>query len=165
MSWDVVVQNFEGHPPPEDEMVEGLPLGTAASIRKKIDKYLPGVNWSDPLTGFYEEEAFSIEFQLGEEQPITCMVLAVRGGGEAFAALKSFARPHKWSLFDCTESAFLDLDSPTASGFEAFQNYRDRAIAQKNRRPKSPAKAKKRKQSPPKKKAARTPAKRKRKKP
>jgi hypothetical protein len=164
MSWDVLVQNFNGNPPPVEEMEDGLPLGTAASVRKKIDKHLPGIAWSDPLTGFYEEAAFSIEFQLGKERPITCIALAVRGGGEALAALKSFAQPNKWSLFDCTESAFLDLDSPSAAGFEAFQEYRDRAIAQENRRAKSPAKATKRKKSPQKRKVAKPQTKRKRKK-
>lgn len=159
MSWDVLVQNFEGNPPPVDELNDGLPLGTAASIRKKIDKHLSGVQWSDGLNGFYEEDAFSIEFNIPEEAPVTCIMLAVRGGGEAFAALKSFAVPNKWSLFDCSESDFLDLGSAEASGFAAFQEFRDRAIRRKNRGAKPAAKTAKRKKTTSKRKAAKPKAK------
>ena len=162
MSWDVLVQNFEGHPPPVDELKEGLPLGKAETVRKKIDKHLPGVDWSDGQNGFYEADAFSIEFSISDEQPVTCLTLAVRGGGAAFAALKSFAVPNKWSLFDCSESDFLDLDSEAASGFEAFQEFRERAIGPKNRGTRPTVRQANRKKEAPKKKAANPKAKRRR---
>lgn len=131
MSWDVIVQNFEGHPPDPDELMEGAPpkpLGTASAIQKKIDKYLAGVDWADATSGIYQGDGFTIEFTIGSGKPIDHVMLSVRGGGNAVAALTSFARPNQWSLFDLSESEFLDLDDPAASGFAPFQEYRDRAV-------------------------------------
>jgi hypothetical protein len=145
MSWDVIVQNYRGNPPPDDELdTEPEPLGSAATVRERIDAHLPGVVWSDDLHGVFVGEDFSIEFDIGDEEPVTTIMLSVRGGGDAFGALKSFAVPNQWSLFDCSESSFLDLDSPTAEGFEAFQEFRDRAISGGSRRSKNPAAGKKR---------------------
>lgn len=141
MSWDVIVQNYQGNPPSDDDLSrEPEPLGTAAAIRKRIDKHLPGVVWTDPKYGVFEESDFSIEFDIGGEKPITHITLSVRGGGKAFAALKSFAQPNKWSLFDCSESTFLDLESSTPEGFLEFQRYRDRVLPKGIRRSKAAAK-------------------------
>lgn len=148
MSWDVIVQNYRGNPPPDDDLgAEPEPLGSAAMIRKQIDAHLPGVVWSDALHGVFESEDFSIEFDIGDEKPITAIMLSVRGGGDAFGAIKAFAVPNQWSLFDCSESTFLDLESSTAEGFEAFQEYRDRALPRGSRRSKNPPAGKKRGQT------------------
>ena len=138
-------------------MVEPVP---ALAEPFPADDELPGVDWSDEQKGFFETEDFSIEFSIPEERPITCIMLAVRGGGDAFGALKALALPNKWSLFDCSESDFLDLNRPTADSFEAFQNFRDRALKQTSRR--TPPKKQKPKQPTAKKKAVRPKAKRKR---
>lgn len=151
MSWDVMVQNFRGNPPADDDLEsEPEPLGTAAAIRKRIDAHLPGIDWSDSQYGIYENPDFSIEFEIGNEKPITHIMLSVRGGGEAFAALKSFAVPNKWSLFDCSESTFLDLSISTAPGFEGFQELRDRALPKAGRKSKKTSPKKKRSQPAPK---------------
>lgn len=148
MSWDVIVQNYGGNPPPDDELdAPPAPLGSAKEIRKRIDAHLPGVAWSDELRGVYEGDEFSIEFDIGEEEPITTVMLSVHGGGDAFGAIKSFAVPNRWSLFDCSESTFLDLEGSTAEGFEGFQEYRDRALPRGSTRSKTPPAAKKRGQS------------------
>lgn len=157
MSWDVIVQNYEGNPPSDDDLSrEPEPLGTAAAIRKRIDKDLPGVVWTDPMYGRFEGPDFSIEFEIGAEKPITHIMLSVRGSGNAFAALKSFAKPNKWSLYDCSESTFLDLESAAAEGFQEFQRYRDRVLPKSSRRSKAaaevnpPAKSKAKKNAKPK---------------
>jgi hypothetical protein len=135
MSWDLIVQNFQGNPPSDDDLgAEPEPLGTAASIRKRIDTHLPGVVWSDSLHGLFERQGVSIEFEISNDKPITAVVLSVRGTGDAYAALKSFAVPNQWSLFDCSESSFIDLDTVAATGFEEFQEYRDRVIPTKRKK-------------------------------
>lgn len=145
MSWEVIVQNYRGNPPLDDDLcIEPEPLGTAGTIRKKIDKYLGGVVWSDSIHGIFEGEDFSIEFDIGDKKPITHIMLSVRGGGGAFTALKTFCKPNMWSLFDCSDSTFLDLESSTAASFTEFQEYRDRVMSKGNRGAKGTSHARKR---------------------
>ena len=151
MSWDVLVQNYGGNPPAADELADApdpKPLGTADSIRKKIDAHLPGVVWSDARNGIFDGEDYSNEFEIGDEKPIDHVMLNVRGGGDAIAALVAFAKPNRWSLFDLSESDFLDLDNPSAAGWEGFQEFRDRAIPASARRRAEPALKAKRPRNP-----------------
>jgi hypothetical protein len=133
MSWDVMIFNTRGkQPPPIAEFKESdcEPLGPAAVIRQQLSQLLPGIDWSDTTWGIYDGDGFSIEFNAGEDDPIGDMMLHVRGGGDAIAAIVTFARPLGWSAFDCSEGEFLDLENPSQAGWEGFQAFRDKAIGQ-----------------------------------
>lgn len=136
MSWDVLVMNYHGSPPADmDEMSEETepdPLGKPTQVRKAISKHLPDVNWSDPNWGIYEGDGFTIEFSMGKGDPVETIMLHVRGGGEAIATLLHFAKPNKWSLFDCSTSEFLDPENPSAEGWEGFQEFRDKVVKKKS---------------------------------
>jgi hypothetical protein len=137
MSWDVLVLNLGGKPPPDDaaEVEPVGPLGAAAQVRRRITKHLPGVDWSDSTWGVYEGDGFSIEFNTGDDDPIDSIMLHVRGGGEAIAALLQFASPNGWGLLDCSTSEFLDPENPSVEGWEGFQAFRDKAIGPPKRKP------------------------------
>lgn len=131
MSWDVMIFKLRGETPPSlDQLDESdlAPLGPAAEVRGGISALLLGVDWSDPTWGQYLSDGYSIEFNVGNDDPIAHMMLHVRGGGDATAAIVSFARPLGWAALDCSTSEFLDLDNPSQEGWEAFQAFRDRAI-------------------------------------
>ncbi len=144
MSWDVMVLNYGGRLSPAELLnAEPVgPLGPTAQVRRRIAKHLPGVNWSEPAWGVYEGDGFTIEFNAGEDDPIDSMMLHVRGGGDAIAALIRFAKRNGWSLFDCSTSEFLDPENPSSEGWEGFQAFRDNAIDPPKRK-KSESKAKK----------------------
>jgi hypothetical protein len=132
MSWDVMVFNFHGDPPadlsclPDDTPLETL--GPAQAVRDAIARTLPGVDWSDPHWGLYEGDGFSLEFNAGTRDPLVALMVHVRGGGDAIAALLRFAMPHQWSLFDCSTGEFIDPGEPSQTGWEGFQAYRDLVI-------------------------------------
>ena len=134
MSWDVLVCNYYGSPPkdmenlPDDHKPD--PLGSASTVRMSISQNLPGVDWSDPTWGIYDGDEFSIEFNTGEEDPINSIMLHVRGGGDAIAAMLQFANPNKWSLLDFSTGQFLDPENPSQQGWEDFQAFRDKALDQ-----------------------------------
>lgn len=133
MSWDVMIFNMRGKtPPPLEQLQESdyEPLGPAVEVRQRISALLTGVDWSDPTWGIYEGDGFSIEFNAGKDDPIDNMMLHVRGGGDAIAAITRFARPLGWSALDCSTSEFLDLENPSQAGWEVFQAYRDKVIKQ-----------------------------------
>ncbi|MGB3295145.1 MAG: hypothetical protein WBB01_19350 [Phormidesmis sp.] len=87
------------------------------------------MDWSDPTWGLYSGNGYSIEFSIGDDDPIQDMMLHVRGGGDVIAAIQQFARPLNWAVFDSSTSEFLDLDNPSQAGWEGSQAYRDKAIS------------------------------------
>src|SRR4051794_6278443 len=116
MSWDVMIFNLRGaSPPPIEDLAEGDygPQGPADEVRQRVASLLPGLDWSDPTWGLYEGDGFSIEVNVGDDDPIDNMMLHVRGGGDAISAIARFARPLGWSALDCSTGQFLDLDNPS----------------------------------------------------
>ena len=109
--------------------------GVCFNCRRQIAQHLPGVDWSDPNWGIYEEDEFTIEFNTGEDDPLESLMLHVRGGGDALQALLRLARPTGWGLLDCSTSEFIDLENPSAEGWEAFQEFRDNAIGPPKKKP------------------------------
>lgn len=131
MSWDLMIFNTRGKRPPPIEDFEETdfePLGPAAVVRQKLSELLPGIDWSDPTWGTYRGDGFSIEFNVGEDDPIDDIGLRVVGGGDAVAAIVTFARPLGWSALDESTGEFLDLENPSQAGWDGFQAYRDKVM-------------------------------------
>jgi hypothetical protein len=129
MSWDVVIvdscEKAAACPVTDLDDSDFKALGAADEVRQKISSNLPGVDWSDPR-GIFEGDGFSIEFNVGEDDPIQSIMLHVRGGGDAIAAIMSFVGPLGWSALDCSTGEFLDPNNPSQEGWEGFQAYRDK---------------------------------------
>ncbi len=127
MSWDVTVlhlrEKLESVGDLNDENT--LPLGAASDVREAISAALPTVDWSDPTWGGYLGEGFSIEFNMGNDDPIQDMMLHVRGGGDAISAIMRFVVPNGWVALDCSTSEFLDPANPSDAGWADFQELRD----------------------------------------
>jgi hypothetical protein len=131
MSGDVMIFNLGGKTPPPLEQLQDSDfhsLGPAGEVRQRISGLLAGVDWSDLSWGLYEGDRYSIEFNVGKDDPISNIMLHVRGGGDAIAAIAQFAKPLGWSALDCSTSEFLDLENPSQAGWEGFQAYRDKII-------------------------------------
>ncbi len=73
-------------------------------------------------------EGFSLEFNIGKDDPVETIMLHVRGGGDAIAAMLKFCQPNNWSLFDCSTSEFIDPENPSQEGWEGFQEFRDKVV-------------------------------------
>ena len=131
MSWDLMLFNTRGKAPPPIEQFEESdyePLGTAVEVRQRIAALLPGVDWTDITWGIYEGDGFSIEFNVGKDDPIGDMMLHVRGGGDAISAIVTIAHSNGWSALDCSTSEFLDLQNPSQEGWMGFQALRDTVL-------------------------------------
>lgn len=138
MSWDVVIVDSGGKtaacPLTDLEDDDFRPLGPADEVRHKLSSILAGIDWSDPTSGIFEGDGFSIEFNVGEDDPIQSIMLHVRGAGDAIAAIMSFVRPSGWSAMDCSTGEFLDPNNPSPEGWEGFQAHRDK-ISNKGEEP------------------------------
>jgi hypothetical protein len=127
MSWDVMIFHLRDRPQSLDDMRKEtiLPLGPAAQVREAISAALHGVDWTDPTWGTYSGNGFSIEFNVGDDDPIENMMLHVRGGGDAIADIMKLVVAKGWVALDCSTSEFLDPAAPSNEGWVGFQKYRD----------------------------------------
>jgi hypothetical protein len=132
MSWDVMIFNIRRSPPPPFEKLEEVdlqPIGRADEVRRNIAAALPGVDWRDPTWGLYDGDGFSIEFNVGQDDPIQNMMLHVRGGGDAVSAIVTMLRADPgWAALDCSTGQFLDPKSPSDEGWRGFQAFRDKIV-------------------------------------
>lgn len=132
MSWDVTVRDYGDKPPSTYELWgendRPRTLGTPSEVRAKIDRCLPGVDWSDPTWGVYDGEGFSFEFNMRHAPQVADFMVHVRGGGDAITTLLQFAAPNGWSLLDSATNEFIDPDDPSNAGWEEWQEARDQVI-------------------------------------
>lgn len=108
MSWDVFVQQL-----PEgvrhvadipDDFVPGA-LGTRREIVAGIRDVFPKVDFSDPEWGRVERRGFSIEVNMGADDPVMSFALHIRGDRSAAAAVAA--------LLDRLGFPATDPQSPT----------------------------------------------------
>jgi hypothetical protein len=111
MSWDILIFAMKEPPPPMEQMPEdwgGESLGSAQSVREKISACFPKFDWSDQAWGIFEGDGFSLEFNLGESESINDPVMVhVRGGGDAIAALIKLSEHTGWFLLDISQSEWI----------------------------------------------------------
>jgi len=130
MSWDVMIFRLRHAPRSPDDLAEDnlLPLGPAAQVREAISAALPATDWSDPTWGDYVGDGFSIEFNVGDDDPIENIMLHVRGGGDAISTILKFVVPNNWHARDDSSGCFLDPAAPSDAGWVGFQEFRDEVI-------------------------------------
>jgi hypothetical protein len=100
MSWTILL--FGESPPgpygPQDWRPRDM--GSPAKVRKKIDAELVGgVCWFRDGWGQYGDDTCQLEFHVGEEDPVNCVLVHVRGLGAVETLLK-LARNSSWFLVD-----------------------------------------------------------------
>jgi hypothetical protein len=129
MSWDVLILALNTSPF-ENEPADLQPvlMGDAEEVRVQISRSFPSVDWSDPAWGELVEEAYVIEFNFVRAGPVDHFTLHVRGGGDPVRAVTRLCQEHGWYAYDCSTGEFLDLQSSSGEGWEAFKEWRDHAL-------------------------------------
>jgi hypothetical protein len=81
------------------------------------------------LQADFEGNDFSMQFYGFESQPLRTIRVEVRGNGNPLPALAALCRPNGWTAIDCANSQPIDPSAAAAAGWDAFRNYRDRAVS------------------------------------
>src|SRR5262249_19407441 len=127
MGWDVIAGTRDGSN-----------MGSVERIRSAIQKHLTEVRWHKASEGIFLGEGFSCEvwlgFDLQDEDPVSCVIFSLRGGGAPLPALTALARAERWSLVDASSSEELDLDSPSRENWEGYQELAAAAAEDMRRR-------------------------------
>jgi hypothetical protein len=139
MSWDVSVFASDRPPVALEEMPadwKGALLGSAQSVREAISAVIPEVDWSDPTWGSFRGNGFSLEFNMGAQDPSDGFMIHVRGGGDAVPHLLSLGTQCGWYLLDTSMGEWLHLAADPNQGWKAFRSFRDSIIGNVSKGPK-----------------------------
>jgi hypothetical protein len=133
VSWDVLVMvapdEYETmHDLPMD--FEPQPLGEAASLLPRLRERFPSFDVDDTGWGYLAGDGWGMEISIGSNDPIRSIMLYVRGSGgdEVIDVIADLAEVVGGRAMDLSEGIFLKRGSGSASGWQAFQEYRDRVI-------------------------------------
>lgn len=129
MSWDVL---FVAAPPGVtslDDMPEAElpPLGPRDEVLKALRDAAPAADWTDASWGRLDAGDFSIEFNVGDGDPVESVMLHVRGGDGALRVIQRVSEALQRPAIDCSEGTVIDFASAdAAAGFHAWRDYRDK---------------------------------------
>ncbi len=128
MSWDIWFIAAETPPPPAAQMPDdwkGIPFGSLNEVRETITTHLPGTDWSDAAWGTYDGPGYSLEFNMGKEDPCSSFMIHVRGGGEVVSIIEKLATIPDWFAMDTSQGEWWHHNQDKEKGWKSFQEYRD----------------------------------------
>jgi len=112
-----------------DDFRPTRPLCTHAELVAKIQAIAPETDFSDPAWGVLDGDGFSIEFNVGTDDPVEQMMLHVRGADGALGVIRELATSLGRPAIDCSAGDLINFDSPdAAAGFRKWRAYRDRIV-------------------------------------
>ncbi|MHB9861114.1 hypothetical protein [Streptomyces sp. YIM S03343] len=130
MSWDILLLRLPDditsvQEIPDDYMPE--PFGRRDDVLVTVAQAVPQADLSDPAWGELLGPTWSMELNIGEDDPVDSIMLHVRGSGDdVLAPVFRLAEALRCKVIDCAEG---DLITPgQTSGWHAFQQFRDRVI-------------------------------------
>ncbi|GAA3638268.1 hypothetical protein ACLIYM_05385 [Streptomyces fenghuangensis] len=131
MSWDVLLLSI----PAGFDSVSDLPrdyspapVGDGARVRQALRTAVPEVELDDPSWGVLTGPTWSIELNIGDEDPVESVMLHLHGGGDdVLPVVFRIATALGCRPVDCSNGEFL-AEGDTG-GWHAFQAFRDRVAA------------------------------------
>ncbi|MCC3650620.1 DUF4253 domain-containing protein [Streptomyces sp. S07_1.15] len=143
MSWDVLLLRLPDEAAslrqiPDD--YASAPLGSRDDVLAAITRAVPEADLSDPTWGQLLGPTWSMELNIGSEDPVDSIMLHIRGSGDdVLDPVFRLADVLRCKVLDCAEG---ELITPRqTSGWHTFQQYRDSAVwaSQQHRQPPLPA--------------------------
>lgn len=130
MSWDVVLFRAPAGTVSFGELPRDYrpdPIGSHADVERSLRAGLPMVDLSDPTWGTLDGSTWSIELNIGRDDPVESVMLHVRGtGDDVLPYVFQIAHALGCTAFDCSDgSALTEGDT---EGWQTWQAYRGRAL-------------------------------------
>ncbi|MFI9617244.1 hypothetical protein ACIHCM_37320 [Streptomyces sp. NPDC052023] len=128
MSWDVLLLRLPDnvtsvHEIPGDHA--SSPLGRLHDVLAAVAKAVPDADLSDPTWGELLGPTWSMELNIGDEDPVDSIMLHIRGSGDdVLAPVFRLAETLGCKVLDCAEGDLITAGQ--TSGWQAFQQFRDR---------------------------------------
>lgn len=131
MSWDVLLMSV----PPNIGTVKDIPddsksvLGPKSTMLLILAKICPEANFTDPNWGILNAGDFSIEFNIGEDDPTTHIMLHVRGADSAVNTIQKICEVTGWRALDTSMGDFIDFHQNPTAGLHKWRQFRDQVMA------------------------------------
>ncbi|MFJ4689612.1 hypothetical protein ACIQNG_38450 [Streptomyces sp. NPDC091377] len=130
MSWDVLLFRLPNDVTSVQQISDDYapaPLGSQHDVLAAITQAIPETDLSDPTWGELLGPTWSMELNIGTEDPVDSIMLHIRGGGDdVLTPVFRLAGALRCKVLDCAEG---DLIIPLeTSGWYRFQQYRDRML-------------------------------------
>ncbi|MBT2370353.1 hypothetical protein J7E88_35065 [Streptomyces sp. ISL-10] len=130
MSWDVLLLRL----PDDVTSVQEIsadhtpdPLGRRRDVLAAVTQAVPEVDLSDPAWGELSSATWSIELNIGSEDPMDSVKLHIRGSGDdVLTPVLRLADALRCKALDCAEGNLITPGQ--TSGWHAFQQFRDRVV-------------------------------------
>lgn len=122
MSWDVLLMRI----PPDINTLEELEeeyeekgedweaLGSREEVLSLLPALLPEADFSDPTWGSLTASNFSIEFNIGDGDPIETIMLHIRGGEGSTEVIRKICTSTEWSAIDCVTNKVIDFSTDSS---------------------------------------------------
>ncbi|MEU4777367.1 hypothetical protein [Micromonospora sp. NPDC023633] len=132
MSWDVFI--FKA--PPHANLIDELPkdyeppvLAAASDVRQRLVDSFRDVDLSDPAWGHLTGPTWSIELNIGSDDPVDSIMLHVRGGSaDVLTVIARIAACVGGRALDTSTGEFLSGHPAESTGWHGFRKYRDQVL-------------------------------------
>jgi hypothetical protein len=105
------------------------PMCSRVELLAIIRSIAPETDVSDPAWAVLDAAGFSIEFNIGDSDPVESVMLHVRGNEGALGVIRELASALGRPAIDCSAGEILDFDSPeAAAGIRKWRAYRDQVL-------------------------------------
>ena len=131
MSWDVFVQDLPAAIESVAEIPDDFwpgPIGARADLARRITEIAPDVEFSDPGWGRTERDGFSIEINLGADDPVRSFAMHIPGGDEAAEAVADILDGLGLRALDPQTPGGLFAGASARASIARWRDYRDQVI-------------------------------------
>ena len=130
MSWNVILMNVSSHIDDPEQLKENPPadLGAKETVLAGIHRRFPEFDFSDPAWVRMHNDDFSMEFNIGDADPIQTIMLNIRGSDRVIAMLRVLCQHFGWRALDTTTGKFIDFDDDPARGLRLWREYKDKVV-------------------------------------
>lgn len=112
MTWDVLLLRVRPGIETAEDLTEDavVPLGAPAAVRAAILATCPRTRFGDEITGQLQADGHTLEFSLGDEDPVRGILLLISGEpARALETITALCAANNWSAFDMNTEEFIEL--------------------------------------------------------
>jgi hypothetical protein len=133
VSWDIFVADFPKDARTLDDIPEGFegaPLMARSALIERVKDVVPEADFSDPTWGNIEGPDYSIEINVGDEDPVKSFAFHVRGGDLAAGIVAAILERLDLRGVDSgrEDGGFFDPESAQDS-LRRWRAYRDQVVS------------------------------------
>mgnify|MGYP003651209854 CR=1 FL=1 len=112
MSWELFVQDWGEYDALEDlpDDFEPKSIGKKSEIIEKLKCIEPSINFTDNSFGTLENEHFSIEISMGDEEELYSFTMSIRGGKLAVPSIGNILSEMNLRATDGSTPYFFDIE-------------------------------------------------------